>query len=102
MHFTLDQHRRQRRAEQQVSILSEDFRAFHFFVGSKDAMTTASFNPQRGFPCISHRPEHLIAIEFIAFQSSARISVHFTMIANYKQYIITRVSILSEDFRAFH
>src|SRR2546421_253163 len=75
VHFT-DDHSNLDQLRQSVSILSEDFRAFHS-IHDKNAFVK------------------------IVFQSSARISVHFTsllviMVSYHK------VSILSEDFRAFH
>ena len=101
MHFT-GGHIGERHAIAGVSILSEDFRAFH-----KEDVVFKHVAVAVSILSEDFRAFHLVAAQvprqLLAFQSSARISVHFTDVAVARRGgLASDVSILSEDFRAFH
>ena len=112
-------------AQRRVSILSEDFRAFHATIGQAldadvvfqssarisvhfTARTASSIDGVDRFQSSARISVHFTSRRpsarrrtVASFQSSARISVHFTP-ADTRIDDLRTVSILSEDFRAFH
>ena len=84
-----------------VSILSEDFRAFHFAEIQKEYNASGVSILSEDFRAF-HASSLAPLSRPLRFQSSARISVHFTNRRGWALSALGRVSILSEDFRAFH